>query len=352
MYNPATRGVTPPLPNQVHAAPDRINQKATPEKNKTSCLLVYRQPSRVSALVLTCSGHNAPCTSGKETTLSAIRIEMSSGTGFKYFQPWLRGKEELLLTVVNEDLGWRSPGFVVSRASSYSSTSSCNSSDASPSSSSPSLASQSSSPLAGEPLGLQDTQSHTKTKPHHAREPSSEEHLLPASPSEREIAVPEVNCTLFLLAGYVKYGRPYAWIRSNHERLVNIGGTDSMIKDTPMKLKSITDWQTQGIRVWDVISELVCLCTVPSPSNPFALDMRYIKSLPLPDRFLVTGGLLNFLEMYVVYGNRDELHYDKVVEEVKPLRRLHVQSLLELQQHRENTRIASSPTVQDSSGEE
>lgn len=24
--------------------------------------------------------------------------------GFKYFQPWLRGKEELLLTVVNEDL--------------------------------------------------------------------------------------------------------------------------------------------------------------------------------------------------------------------------------------------------------
>lgn len=66
-----------------------------------------------------------------------------------------------------------------------------------------------------------------------------------------------------------------------------------------------------GIRVWDVISELVCLCTVPSPSNPFALDMRYIKSLPLPDRFLVTGALLNFLETYVVYGNRDELHYDK-----------------------------------------
>lgn len=66
-----------------------------------------------------------------------------------------------------------------------------------------------------------------------------------------------------------------------------------------------------GMRVWDVVSELVCLCTVPSPSNPFALDMRYIKNLPLPDRFLVTGALLNFLEMYVVYGNRDEMHYDK-----------------------------------------
>uniref|UniRef100_A0A673AG80 Si:dkey-19b23.7 n=1 Tax=Sphaeramia orbicularis TaxID=375764 RepID=A0A673AG80_9TELE len=180
--------------------------------------------------------------------------------GFKYFQPWLRGKEELLLTVVNEDLvcvNWT----------------------------------------------VLDSLTGTVT--------DTEDHLLPASPSEREIAVPEVNCTLFLLAGYIKYGRPYAWIRSNHERLVNIGGTDSLVKDTPMKLKSISDWQTRGIRVWDVVSELVCLCTVPSPSNPFALDMRYVKSLPLPDRFLVTGALLNFLETYVVYGNRDEMHYDK-----------------------------------------
>lgn len=66
-----------------------------------------------------------------------------------------------------------------------------------------------------------------------------------------------------------------------------------------------------GVRVWDIVSELVCLCTIPSPSNPFALDMRYIKNLPLPDRFFVTGALLNFLETYVVYGNRDEMHYDK-----------------------------------------
>uniref|UniRef100_A0A8C7YRS1 Si:dkey-19b23.7 n=2 Tax=Oryzias sinensis TaxID=183150 RepID=A0A8C7YRS1_9TELE len=265
---------------------------------------------------------------------------LGSLQGFKYFQPWLRGKEELLLTVVNEDLGCRSPGFVVSRASSRSSSSSStssslNSSDISPSSSSPSLASGSSSPVPGDPEGPQSPPSHKhiKTQPHTSRE-FSEEHLLPASPSEGEIAVPEVNCTLFLLAGYIKYGRPYAWIRSNHERLVNIGGADSMVKDTPMKLKSITDWQTRGVRVWDVVSELVCLCTVPSPSNPFALDMRYVKSLPAPERFLVTGALMSFLEMYVVYGDRDELHYDKVLEEVQPLRRLHVQSLLEQQRLR------------------
>lgn len=63
--------------------------------------------------------------------------------------------------------------------------------------------------------------------------------------------------------------------------------------------------------MWDVVSELVCLCTIPSPSNPFALDTRYIQNLPPPDRFFVTGALLNFLETYVVYGNRDEMHYDK-----------------------------------------
>ncbi|XP_077598316.1 uncharacterized protein LOC144213624 [Stigmatopora nigra] len=144
------------------------------------------------------------------------------------------------------------------------------------------------------------------------------------------MAVPELNCTLFLLAGYVKYGRPHAWIRSNHERLVSIQGTDSMVRDTPMKLKSITDWQNKGIRVWDVVSELVCLCTVPFPSNPLALDTRYIQNLAAPERFLATGALLNFLETYAIYGDRDELHYEKVLEEVKPLRRLHVQTLLEL----------------------
>ncbi|XP_049614003.1 uncharacterized protein si:dkey-19b23.7 isoform X6 [Syngnathus scovelli] len=141
----------------------------------------------------------------------------------------------------------------------------------------------------------------------------------------------EVNCTLFLVAGYVKYGRPHAWIRSNHERLVSIPGGHSLVRDTPMKLKSIADWQSGGIRVWDVVSELVCLCTVPFPSNPLALDMRYIQSLAVPERFLVTGALLNFLETYAVCGNRDELHYGKVLEEVRPLRHLHVQTLLELQ---------------------
>ncbi|XP_029113433.1 uncharacterized protein LOC114912137 isoform X1 [Scleropages formosus] len=236
---------------------------------------------------------------------------LGSLQGFRYFQPWLRGREELLLTVVNEDKGWCSPGFPVSAASSFSSSSSG-------SSGSPE-ASRSSSAAVSPPLSASRCQ---------------EAHLLPASPSEKEIAVPEMNCTLFLLAGYAKYGRPYAWIRSNHERLINIGGADSLVRDTPMKLKSITDWPSQGTQVWDIVSELVGLCTVPPPANPFALDMNYVQTLALSERFLVSGALVHFLEALLVHSSREEPFYRKVLEEVEALRRLHVQSLGEVQQLR------------------
>ena len=67
--------------------------------------------------------------------------------------------------------GWRSPGFLVSRASSCSSSSSCNSSNVSPSSSAPSVDSGGSSPLPGEcPPRPRDHQLHAhKTQPQTAR---------------------------------------------------------------------------------------------------------------------------------------------------------------------------------------
>ncbi|KAL4631470.1 hypothetical protein GN956_G15062 [Arapaima gigas] len=255
--------------------------------------------------------------------LSDLAI-LGSLQGFRYFQPWLRGREELLLTVVNEDKRWCSPGFPVSAASSFSSSSS---------GSSTSPGSSRNSSIAGclTSFSLFLIRNH-------------EAHLLPASPSEREIAVPEMNCTLFLLAGYAKYGRPYAWIRSNHERLVNIGGTDSLVRDTPMKLKSVSDWPLQGTRVWDMVSEVVGLCTLPPPANPFSLDMDYFQTLTLSERFLASGALINFLEMLLVHSSREELFYKKVLEEVETLRRLHVQSLCEVQQ----LRRAVLPTEQRS----
>ncbi|KAG1959280.1 uncharacterized protein si:dkey-19b23.7 [Pimephales promelas] len=264
--------------------------------------------------------------------LSELAI-LGSLQGFHYFQPWLRGREELLLTVVNDDSRWRSPGFAVSVASTFTS-STC--------SSSYSLDSDyASSPLAGEELLPQREHQTPGATPQQTPSRDVDSHLLPASPSEKEIAVPEMNCTLFLLAGYAKYGQPYAWIRSNHERLVNVGGTDTLVKDTPMKLKSVTDWVStpQGTHVWDVVSELVGLCTMPPPDNPFSLDMRYLQSLSLPERFLATGALLNFLEMIVVQGSREEPFYDLVVSELVPLRRLHFQSLSEFRKFQGSDRF-------------
>lgn len=65
-----------------------------------------------------------------------------------------------------------------------------------------------------------------------------------------------------------------------------------------------------GTRVWDVVNESVSLCTMLPPDNPFSLDMRYLQTLPLPERFLATGTLLNFLEMIVVQGHRKKPFYD------------------------------------------
>ncbi|XP_066578707.1 uncharacterized protein LOC136768408 [Amia ocellicauda] len=233
---------------------------------------------------------------------------LGSLQGFRYFQPWLRGREELLLTVVNEDLGWRSPGVPGSEASSLSSSSSSSSEGA-----------------EGQAWGEEQMLLSNRI---------SEGYLLPASPSDREIAVPEMSCTLFLLAGYAKYGRPYAWIRSNHERLVSIGGTDSLVRDTPLKLRSISDWTAQGnlgTSVWDIMSELVALCTSPPPINPFSVDLRFLGRLPLPERFLVSGALVHFLEKVAVYGNPEEPYYNKVVEDLDALRRLHVRALWDVQ---------------------
>ena len=57
------------------------------------------------------------------------------------------------------------------------------------------------------------------------------------------------DSTLFLLAGYARYNCPYVWVRSNHERLVKMTGTDmedKNDKDNPLRLKSTVRWKDRG----------------------------------------------------------------------------------------------------------
>lgn len=71
--------------------------------------------------------------------------------------------------------------------------------------------------------------------------------LPPASPSERELLMPDDSTTVFLIAGYSKYACPYVWVRSNHKRLVRFGSdAKSTDQDSPLKLGTTLRWAAEG----------------------------------------------------------------------------------------------------------
>ena len=51
---------------------------------------------------------------------------------------------------------------------------------------------------------------------------------------------------MFLVAGYARYSRPYVWVRSNHERLVQFSSDNKEEKDFPLQLKTTSNWLEGG----------------------------------------------------------------------------------------------------------
>uniref|UniRef100_UPI00398F5D16 uncharacterized protein isoform X1 n=2 Tax=Pristiophorus japonicus TaxID=55135 RepID=UPI00398F5D16 len=239
-------------------------------------------------------------------------VVLGSLQGFRYFQPWLRGREELLLTVVNEDVSWQSASFPGSLMNSPSEGFGV-----------------SELTYEGQTL-LTSLRSQKRTSGCGPQVVA----LAPASPCDREVALPELNCTLFLLAGYAKYQSPYVWVRSNHKRLIKATSEDWAAKDSPLKLNSTLEWHQSDVLIWEIVAELVKVCTWPPPPNPFTLDMRYFKSLPLIERFLASGAMANFLQRIVIYGNRDRPYYIKVLQELETLNRFHVKALQQMQRQK------------------
>ncbi|XP_070538099.1 uncharacterized protein [Ptychodera flava] len=150
--------------------------------------------------------------------------------------------------------------------------------------------------------------------------------LPPASPVEREIVPSDDNSTLFLVAGYARYGCPYVWVRSNHERLVKLSGDDSFTKDSPLKIKSTTTWLEKDTKIWDIIAELVKIATLPSPRNPFAVDMEYFDQLPFMERILATGAMVNFLQKVLDY-HPDKPYIGLVSEDLAEVTKKHFKEL-------------------------
>uniref|UniRef100_K1PTE5 DUF7886 domain-containing protein n=1 Tax=Magallana gigas TaxID=29159 RepID=K1PTE5_MAGGI len=204
--------------------------------------------------------------------------------GFKNFAMYLRGREELVISVLNEP---KSSQYIhtLEHVKSASTFKDPNRSGSLTSNNLPydkrslliSMRSQMNLTTAAVPKGVG---------------------LPPASPSDSETQPGDETSTLFLIAGYARYSCPYVWIRSNHQRLVKLMGEVETEKDSPLRLKSTASWKDRNVTLYDIIAELVKLNTYPAPQNPYELDMEYFSSLPPAERVLETAAMIQTLKKW------------------------------------------------------
>lgn len=153
--------------------------------------------------------------------------------------------------------------------------------------------------------------------------------LPPASPSDEEIDFDE-SSTMFLIGAYSRYGQPYVWVRSNHERLIKFSSPEENEKDFPLNLKTTSNWESEDVHVWDIVCEVVQVCTDPCPTNPFEVDLEYFEALPSSERLLATAAMINFLQKLIASGKHS---YDKkVLRNLQKVSQIHFQSMAELVQ--------------------
>eukprot|EP00053_Salpingoeca_punica_P016234 m.152103 g.152103 ORF g.152103 m.152103 type:complete len:323 (+) comp16913_c0_seq1:281-1249(+) len=254
----------------------------------------------------------------------ADQLRVGCVKGFKYFRMYLRGREELIVTIRNEQQTRAGPPTPI-----------------------PDQAQQHQMYLqqqqqqllqqqqAGRPRvasnSIDDSGTLQVTSRTQKRLTGFEyagAGLPPASPAERETLAVDAKYTNFLIAAYARYGGPYVWVRSNHERMFKLGGDPSANRDSPLKLRSTNAWTTNDVKVWDVIAELVDICMQPPASNPFAIDMNYFESLPILEAVMTSGAMVHFMQR-VLDSCRHT--YDKqIMEEMTQLLVRHYEFLAEL----------------------
>ncbi|XP_066266640.1 uncharacterized protein [Branchiostoma lanceolatum] len=224
--------------------------------------------------------------------------------GFQYFTLYLRGREELLCSIINELKPEAGVPLSTHICTEKSSDLPLNKSEKQGSSLMLSIGTQQRlSGLAHMNIGLP-----------------------PASPSDKEITPVSSDQTLFLIAGYARYNCPYVWIRSHHHRLVNLTHASSADKDNPLKLNATNNWGREEVHLWDILVELVHLCTVPAPRNPFAVDLVYFQQLPLADQVTSTGAMVWLLQQVLKRSGNKE-YTGKVFEDLHDVTKLHFHSL-------------------------
>ncbi|KAG2211724.1 hypothetical protein INT47_008821 [Mucor saturninus] len=153
------------------------------------------------------------------------------------------------------------------------------------------------------------------------------------SPMDKDLRL-EKDRTVFLIAGYAKYRCPYVWLRSHHEQLIQ---PDHLEDDNPLQLSKTTEWKNNNVSLWEILSEILSMTI--RPDNPFELDFGYIDALPLEEAVLLTGGLIVFLENIWVQADPTITFVDKesliksncplVYDDIKVLQSKHLDNMYE-----------------------
>eukprot|EP00056_Hartaetosiga_gracilis_P016394 m.4885 g.4885 ORF g.4885 m.4885 type:complete len:273 (+) comp4049_c0_seq1:140-958(+) len=145
--------------------------------------------------------------------------------------------------------------------------------------------------------------------------------LPPASPSENDDVVFDENPhhTVFLIAGYSMYNCPYAWVRSNHERLVKIVKDEG--KDSPLNLHTTSHFATEDVKVSDIVAELVGVNTRPPPHNPFAVDFSYFECLSKYEAIIASGAMIDLLVRIIQH--RTPSYHKQILRDVHRLLKQH-----------------------------
>eukprot|EP01135_Chromosphaera_perkinsii_P005939 Nk52_evm7s373 gene=Nk52_evmTU7s373 len=226
-------------------------------------------------------------------------------SGFRYFQAYVRGKEELTVTVVNRR---KTPN--PSNQASKNPTPQAMSVNSVSGASHPLVNSGAvvntvtGTSLSAPVVGSVDK----REKEQKIMSPGSQAKKLetergdyrPESPCNSETFEDDPKETVFLLAGYARYQCPFVWLRTNHTRIALMFGDEfglDNVRDKPLGLASTRKWKVGDVYAWEMIAEIVDLCIVPSPSNPFAIDRSYYEdgSMSSFECTLNTAAMINFL---------------------------------------------------------
>lgn len=122
--------------------------------------------------------------------------------------------------------------------------------------------------------------------------------VIVRSPAGDNADAASAGQTVFLLAGYELYQRPYVWVRqpvscicpalfdlTRFGCLVQLRSASPILslsesaEDMPLSLETTERWSHANLHVpiWEIVAELVSLCVSPKPTNPFEMALETLE---------------------------------------------------------------------------